>query len=43
VLHSVQTGTIAQLITVQKPDPLPGTRAPFEFNVFPLLAFHCVA
>lgn len=33
VLHSVKIGTIAQLIGVPKPSPLPGTRAPFEFNV----------
>jgi hypothetical protein len=38
VLHSVQTGTIAQLITETKPSPLPGTRAPFEFNVFKVTA-----
>jgi len=33
-LHAVKTATIAQLITEPKPGPLPGTRAPFEFNVF---------
>jgi hypothetical protein len=37
-LHAIQTGTIAQLITVAKPDPLPGTRAPFEFNQFRVTA-----
>ena len=37
-LHAIQTGTIAQLITVPKPDPLPGTRAPFEFNQFRVTA-----
>jgi hypothetical protein len=36
VLHSVQTGTIAQLITETKSSPLPGTRAPF--NVFKVTA-----
>jgi hypothetical protein len=29
-----ETSTIAKLITEPKPVPLPGTRAPFEFNVF---------
>jgi hypothetical protein len=38
VLHSVQTGTIAQLIAEPKPSPLPSTRAPFELNVFRLTA-----
>jgi hypothetical protein len=38
VLHSVQTRTIAQLIAVPKPSPLPATRAPFEFNVFKVTA-----
>ena len=38
MLHTVQAGTIAQLITVTKPVPLPGTRAPFEFNVFKVTA-----
>jgi hypothetical protein len=33
-LHAVKRTTIAQLITKLKPTPLPGTRAPFEFNVF---------
>jgi hypothetical protein len=33
-LHAAKTATIAQLITEPKPSPLPGTRAPFEFNVF---------
>ena len=38
VLHTVQAGTIAQLIAVTQPVPLPGTRAPFEFNVFKVTA-----
>jgi hypothetical protein len=33
-LHAVKTASIAQLISEPKPSPLPGTRAPFEFNVF---------
>jgi hypothetical protein len=33
-LHAVKAATIAQLINEPKPVPLPGTRAPFEFNVF---------
>jgi hypothetical protein len=34
-LHAIQAATIAQLIAVPKPDPLPGTRAPFEFKPVP--------
>ena len=37
-LHTAKTATIAQLIAVPKPVPLPGTRAPFEFNVFKVTA-----
>jgi hypothetical protein len=33
-LRAVKRSTIARLISVTKPVPLPGTRAPFEFNVF---------
>jgi hypothetical protein len=38
VLHSVQTNTIAQLITTPKPSQLPATRTSFEFNVFKVTA-----
>jgi hypothetical protein len=38
VLHSAKAGTIAQLITVPKPVPLPGTRAPFKYNQFKVTA-----
>jgi hypothetical protein len=37
-LHSVKPSTIAKLIAVPKPLPLPGTRAPYEFNVFKVTA-----
>jgi hypothetical protein len=37
-LHAVKLSTIAKLISVTKPSPLPGTRAPFEFNVFKVKA-----
>jgi hypothetical protein len=37
-LHAVKTATIAQLINEPKPSPLPGTRAPFEFNVYKVTA-----
>ena len=37
-LHAAKVATIAQLIAVPKPVPLPGTRAPFEFNVFRVTA-----
>jgi hypothetical protein len=37
-LHTAKTATIVQLIAVPKPVPLPGTRAPFEFNVFRVTA-----
>ena len=37
-LHRVKTRTIAQLIEASKPTPLPGFRAPFEYNVFKVTA-----
>ena len=37
-LNAAKTATIAQLIAEPKPSPLPGTRAPFEFNVFKVTA-----
>ncbi len=37
-LHAVTTATIAQLISKPKPSPLPGIRAPFEYNVFKVTA-----
>ena len=37
-MHRVKTRTIAQLIEVPKPSPLPGFRAPFEYNLFKVTA-----
>ena len=37
-LHTAKTATIAQLIVVPKPVPLPGTRAPYEYNQFKVTA-----
>ena len=37
-LHTAKTATIAQLIVVPKPVPLPGTRPPYEFSQFKVTA-----